>query len=208
MSNIMYIFLLGLCIQVSAQSYTAVKDIESLKAKITATNKNTTSIQSSFTQEKYLSVMTQKILSKGFFWFKKENAVRWEYTEPYKYIIVLANNKVQIKDEEKKSEYDMASNKSFKQINDMMIQLVQGTVFNSGMYSFQFKENAQTYFIELTPIDKKLKTYFQKINLFFDKTTFDVTQMKMIEVGGDYTTIKFSNKKLNQPIAADKFILK
>jgi outer membrane lipoprotein-sorting protein len=134
--------------------------------------------------------------------------VRWEYTEPYKYIIVLANNKVQIKDEEKKSEYDMASNKSFKQINDMMIQLVQGTVFNSGMYSFQFKENAQTYFIELTPIDKKLKTYFQKINLFFDKITFDVTQMKMIEVGGDYTTIKFSNKKLNQPIAADKFILK
>jgi hypothetical protein len=32
--------------------------------------------------------------------------------------------------------------------------------------------------------------------------------MKMIEVGGDYTTIKFSNKKLNQPIAADKFFLK
>jgi len=193
---------------VAAQTYTPVKDVEALKTKITNTNKNTSTIQSSFTQEKYLSVMTQKIISKGLFWFKKESSVRWEYTDPYKYIIVLANNKVQVKDEEKKTEYDMASNKSFKQINDMMIQLVQGTVFNSGMYSFQFKENAQTYLVELTPIDKKLKTYFQKINLFFDKVTFDVTQMKMIEVGGDYTTLKFSNKKLNQAISADKFILK
>ena len=208
MRNLLLIIFSFSIMTVAAQTYTPVKDVEALKTKITNTNKNTSTIQSSFTQEKYLSVMTQKIISKGLFWFKKESSVRWEYTDPYKYIIVLANNKVQVKDEEKKTEYDMASNKSFKQINDMMIQLVQGTVFNSGMYSFQFKENAQTYLVELTPIDKKLKTYFQKINLFFDKVTFDVTQMKMIEVGGDYTTLKFSNKKLNQAISADKFILK
>ena len=115
---------------------------------------------------------------------------------------------MQIKDEEKKSEYDMSSNKSFKQINDMMIQLVQGTVFNSGLYSFSFSENAQDYLVTLTPIDKKLKTYFQTIQLLFDKSSLDVMQMKMMEIGGDYTIIKFSNKKLNLPIAADKFILK
>ena len=208
MRNFFLIFMVSITTSLSAQTYTPVKDIESVKAKIINASKAVTTIQSNFTQEKYLSVMTQKIMSKGLFWFKKENMVRWEYTAPYQYIIVLANGKVQIKDEEKKSEYDMSSNKSFKQINDMMIQLVQGTVFNSGLYSFSFSENAQDYLVTLTPIDKKLKTYFQTIQLLFDKSSLDVMQMKMMEIGGDYTIIKFSNKKLNLPIAADKFILK
>ena len=183
MRNFFLIFMVSITTSLSAQTYTPVKDIESVKAKIINASKAVTTIQSNFTQEKYLSVMTQKI-------------------------IVLANGKVQIKDEEKKSEYDMSSNKSFKQINDMMIQLVQGTVFNSGLYSFSFSENAQDYLVTLTPIDKKLKTYFQTIQLLFDKSSLDVMQMKMMEIGGDYTIIKFSNKKLNLPIAADKFILK
>jgi outer membrane lipoprotein-sorting protein len=165
-------------------------------------------MQSNFSQEKYMSVMSQKIQSKGLFYFKKNNQVRWEYTEPYKYIIVLAGGKIQIKDEKKVSEYDMNANKAFKQINDMMIQLVQGNVLNSTSYIIKYSESSTNYLLDMTPTDKKLKSMFKNIQLYFDKNTYEVSSFKMIENNGDYTLIKFSNKKQNVAIDASKFVLK
>jgi outer membrane lipoprotein-sorting protein len=193
---------------VQAQTYTPVKDIEAVKQKIATASKNMNSMQSNFSQEKYMSVMSQKIQSKGLFYFKKNNQVRWEYTEPYKYIIVLAGGKIQIKDEKKVSEYDMNANKAFKQINDMMIQLVQGNVLNSTSYIIKYSESSTNYLLDMTPTDKKLKSMFKNIQLYFDKNTYEVSSFKMIENNGDYTLIKFSNKKQNVAIDASKFVLK
>lgn len=201
-------FLLCYSTLLLAQTAMSAKDVESLKAKIALSTKNMNTMQSSFTQEKYLSVMSKKIQSKGLFYFKKENLVRWEYTEPYKYTIVLAGAKVQIKDDKKVSEYDMNANKAFKQINDMMLQLVQGNVLNSPSYSIKYSDAGSSYFLELTPIDKKLKSMFKSIHLYFDKITYDVSSFKMIELNGDYTFIKFTNKKQNLAIEASKFVLK
>lgn len=190
-----------------AQGFQPVKSPDALKAKITSVNSTVQTIQSNFTQEKFLSVMSEKIQSKGTFLFKKENTVRWEYTEPFKYIIVLSGQKVQIRDEDKKSEYDMSSNKSFRQINDMMVQLVQGTVFKSTQYSIKYLESDKAFMVELTPTDKKLKEFFKNIQLYFDKMNYDVNQIKMVESSGDYTSIRFNNRKINVSIPADKFIL-
>ena len=68
-------------------------------------------------------------------------------------------------------------------------------------------ESSNAYMVELLPIDKKMKYYFKTIQLYFDKTSYDVSQIKMIEANGDYTSIRFSNRKINVSIADDKFIL-
>ncbi len=206
LNSVLLIWSLGASVQ--AQTYTPVKDIEAVKQKIATASKNMNSMQSNFSQEKYMIVMSQKIQSKGLFYFKKNNQIRWEYTEPYKYIIVLAGGKIQIKDEKKVSEYDMNANKAFKQINDMMIQLVQGNVLSSTAYTIKYTESSTNYLLEMTPTDKKLKAMFKNIQLYFDKTTYEVSSFKMIENNGDYTLIKFSNKKQNVTIDASKFVLK
>ena len=71
------------------QSFKLVKDTANLKAKIEMMSKVTNSIESDFTQEKNLSVLSEKIISKGHFVFKKENMLRWEYQSPSKYLIVI-----------------------------------------------------------------------------------------------------------------------
>lgn len=191
-----------------AQTNVSIKDIESLRSKLAQASKNMSTMQSTFTQEKFMSVMTQKIQSKGFFYFKKDAQVRWEYTEPYKYIIVLSDGKIQIKDEKKISSYDMSANKSFKQINDIMVQLVQGNVLNNPAYSIKYFDAGTNYLLDMTPMDKKLKAMFKSIQLYFDKTSFEVASFKMNENNGDYTTIKFANRKQNKPIDASTFVLK
>jgi len=191
-----------------SQNFKPLKDTIALKTKIESMNKTTNSIESDFVQEKNFSVLSEKIISKGHFIFKKDNLLRWEYNSPTKYLIVINKEKVMIKDAKKTTKYDMNSNKVFKEINDIMLSCVQGTIFKSNKFKCLYFENDKFYKLELIPQSKNMKDSFKKINLFFDKNVTSVAKMEMIEVSEDYTSIEFNNKKLNGTIAENNFIIK
>ena len=191
-----------------SQSYKMVKDTLLLKQKIESMSKSTTSIESDFTQEKNLSMLSEKIISKGHFVFKKENLLRWEYNSPSKYLIVINKEQVVIKDEKKTTKYDMNSNKVFKEINDLMLSCVQGTIFKSNKFKTNYFENERYYKLELLPQVKNMKETFKKINLYFDKTVTSVTKIEMIEGNEDLTLLDFTNKKINAPVVENIFIIK
>lgn len=191
-----------------SQSYKLVKDTANLKARIEMMSKATNSIESDFTQEKNLSVLSEKIISKGHFVFKKDNMLRWEYQSPSKYLIVINKDKIMIKDEKKTSKYDMNSNKVFKEINDIMVSCVQGTIFKSNKFKTSYHESDKYYKLELIPQVKNMKETFKKINLYFDKTVTSVVKLEMIETNEDATLLDFSNKKLNAPVAEAIFTVK
>lgn len=191
-----------------SQNFKAVKDTSALKQKIETMSKATTSIESDFVQEKNLSMLSEKIISKGHFVFKKENLLRWEYVSPSKYLIVINKDKVIIKDEKKTTKYDMNSNKVFKEINDIMLSCVQGTIFKSNKFKTAYFENEKGYKLELIPQVKNMKETFKKINLYFDKNVTSVSKMEMVESNEDITSLDFTNKKLNGPIAETIFTVK
>lgn len=191
-----------------SQNFKIVKDTAALKQKIESMSKATVSIESDFIQEKNLSMLSEKIISKGHFVFKKENLLRWEYSSPSKYLIVINKDKVVIKDEKKTTKYDMNSNKVFKEINDIMLSCVQGTIFRSNKFKTSYYENDKFYKLELIPQVKNMKETFKKINLYFDKNVTSVAKMEMLESNEDLTSLDFINKKLNAPIAETIFIVK
>lgn len=191
-----------------AQNFKSVKDTAALRLKVEQMSKTVNSIESDFTQEKNLSLLSEKILSKGHFVFKKENLLRWEYNTPYKYLIVINKDKIWIKDEKKTAKYDMNSNKVFKEINDIMIACVQGNIFKSGKFKVAYFENDKYYKLELTPLQKNMKESLKKINMYFDKSVTSVTKLDMVEPNDDYTTLEFINKKLNGAVADNIFTVK
>jgi outer membrane lipoprotein-sorting protein len=191
-----------------SQTFKAVKDTAALKQKIENMSKATSSIESDFTQEKNLSMLSEKVISKGHFIFKKENLLRWEYSSPSKYLIVINKDKVIIKDEKKTTKYDMNSNKVFKEINDIMLSCVQGTIFRSNKFKTSYFENEKFYKLELVPQAKNMKETFKKINLYFDKNVTSVAKMEMIENNDDLTSLDFTNKKLNAAVSETIFTVK
>lgn len=203
-----FLFFLFLPFLAVSQNFKAVKDTAALKSKIESMSKTTNSIQSDFVQEKNLSLLSEKVVSKGHLVFKKDNLLRWEYVSPSKYLIVINKEKITIKDEKKTTKYDMNSNKVFKEINDIMLSCVQGTIFRSNKFKTGYFENDKFYKLELIPQDKNMKDTFKKINLYFDKSVTSVTKMEMVETNEDLTSIDFSNKKLNEPVAESIFIIK
>lgn len=188
--------------------YTAVSDISTFKNEFAAAAKKTTSIKSNFVQEKNLSMLAETITSKGKFWFKKDNMVRMEYTQPFDYLMILNKDKVYVKDAQKENKISAKSNKLFQQINRIMIDCMQGTTLSNTDFKTRVFENKNTYLVELQPVAKGMKDLFKYINVVIDKKDYSVNSIEMLELSGDNTVIRFVNKELNTNIQDALFAIK
>jgi outer membrane lipoprotein-sorting protein len=202
-------FIFSPCYITAQESYKLMADIEAFKSKLTAMSESTNSITSNFIQEKNLVVLSEKIISKGQFYFKKENNIRWEYLEPYKYLIIIANDKLYTRDDRNQKQYDIQSNKMFQEMNRFISGCIQGDILkNDKDYATEYFESSKLYYVKLVPRAEKMKQMLNEVQIYFDKNDLTVSRLKMVESGEDYTKIDFFNKKLNVEIPFEKFIFK
>jgi len=207
------IALMILCgvVQANAQQhpgYKPVTDVAGFKQQFATASRQTQSIQCDFVQEKNLSMLADKITSKGKFWFKKENKVRMEYTTPSYYLLVMNGKDIRTKDGQKESHVSTKGNKLFEQINRITVDCVQGNVVDNADFKTTILENAAGYLLEMTPVNKQLSQYFKTIVLLVDRKDLTVNKIEMYEAGGDNTTISFLHKQLNVNIPDATFAAK
>ena len=188
--------------------YKQLANTEEFRQRFTKAAQGTQSIQCDFVQDKNLSMLSDKIVSTGKFWFKRENMVRMEYEKPSYYLLVINGNMVRTKDGQKENKISAKSNKVFEQVNKMMIDCVQGTALDNKSFTTHVFENAQTYLVELTPVVKNLLSIFKTINLTVDKKDYSVIKMDMLEQSGDNTVINFLHKQMNVNIPDAIFSVK
>ncbi len=116
-----------MALQVAAQSgFRPVSNLEQFKKEFARAAQQTESIKSDFVQEKHLSLLADKIVSKGKFWFKKENRVRMEYATPTYYLMIINGKNVRIKDSRTDKSISTGGNKLFEQISRITADCVQG----------------------------------------------------------------------------------
>ena len=197
------------CFTLQAQvPATPMKDVADFRTKLEAMSKKVNTIESDFVQEKNLSVLTNKIISKGHFLYKKDNNIRWEYLQPYKYLIIISNNKIFIKEDQSQKQYDMQS-KMFQEMNKFISGCIQGDILkNDQEFKITYYEDDQNYFVTLMPKAESMRKMLNEVHIWFNRSDLTVSKIKMLESGGDYTSIDFINKKLNTDIPVEKFIFK
>ncbi len=194
--------------QAQYAGYSPVADITKFKTDFSAATQKTSSVKSDFVQDKNLSMLSEKITSRGKFWFKKESRVRMEYTQPFQYLMVLNKDKVYVKDGQKENKISAKSNKLFQQINRIMIDCMQGTMLSNSDFKTRVFENRNAVLVELVPVTRGLKELFKSINVIVDKKDFSVTSIEMQEISGDNTIMRFTNKELNASIPDTLFDIK
>jgi outer membrane lipoprotein-sorting protein len=187
--------------------YSLVADSGPFKTQFAAASQKNTSLRADFVQEKNLSVLSEKITSRGKFCFRRPDNVRMEYTQPFQYLMILANNHVYIRDGQKENSVSTKSSKLFAQINQLVVDCVRGTAVNNPDFKVRVFEGGQTYLIELTPVARDMKNLFQTVSVVLDKKDFTATRIRMLEPSGDNTVITFTNKELNVPLSDALFTL-
>lgn len=194
--------------QAQVAGYLPVKDLNSFKLHFAAASQKILSIESDFTQVKNLAMLKDKITSKGNFYYKRANKVRIEYTKPYSYLMVLNNNDMKVKDEHKTSNYNTRSNKMMQSINNIMLDCMRGTVYDNKEFATSVFENPKEYLLIMLPTTSVMKKMFSKIEVYLDKTDYNVVRLNMIENGGDNSLMSFTNRVMNKNIADALFSTK
>ena len=199
---------LGISLKAQHDGYLPVADTAKFKAGFSASTQKIVSIKSDFVQEKNLSLLSEKIISKGKFWFKRDGLVRMEYDQPYQYLMILNKDKIFTKDGQKENKISARSNKLFQQINRIMIDCMQGTALNNPDFKTRIFSNKTSSLIELTPVTKGLKEIFKSINVIVDSKDFSVISIEMLELSNDNTVMRFTNKEMNAEIPDSLFIIR
>jgi outer membrane lipoprotein-sorting protein len=207
------IIIILLCSPVAAQdnSFNPVPNnqITSYTDEIEKASASLSSLQCTFTQEKSIAILQESVVSTGTLLFKKENKLCWEYKTPYYYLFVLNGDKVYIKNDKSASEFDTKSNALFKEISLLLVNSISGTgLIDAKKFDAQFFENSAFVQVRLTPKDKTFKSFMKAVILHFEKKTYLVKTIEMIEPSGDTNTIVFSEVKLNQPVSDEKFMVR
>lgn len=187
--------------------FSPCKNVAQFKQQYTEASKGLSTIRSKFTQEKSISMLKNKLVSYGEFSFKRNDMLRMEFTQPYKYLFILNGGKVYILDNQKKTEVSTSGNKLFKKISQITISSVSGDILNSKDFSNQVLENDNQYLLILKPLSKEIKDFFTQFQIYISKKDHLVDRIDMTEASGDYTTLTFTDKQVNIPLNNALFTL-
>lgn len=185
--------------------YTLLNYTETFKKSFAQATAATESIQADFSQEKSLTMLSEKINSTGKFWYRKKDELRMEYLRPYSYLMILQAGKIFIKEAQKENKISANSNKIFQQVNRILIDCVSGTMLENPDFQYHIYESTVAYLIELKPLAKNLKELYKNINIVIDKKDYTAKAIEMYELSGDKTIIRFQNKELNARIPDSVF---
>jgi outer membrane lipoprotein-sorting protein len=185
--------------------FTELKNAESFKKLYIQSASATESIQADFTQEKSLTMLSEKIISSGKFCFRKKDKLRMEYIKPYSYLVILNGGKIYVRDGEKETKISAGSNPAFQQVNRILIDCVSGNMLDNPDFQYRIFENAGSWLVEFKPMASNLKELYKNINIVLDKKDFTVSAIGLYDATGDKTNIRFQNKQINAQIPDSQF---
>lgn len=200
-----FLFLISTAFGVAQEQKMSTAEITAFKNAVNTVAKNTKSLTTDFVQYKHMDFLSKDIETSGRMAFKTPGMLLWQYTKPYQYSVIFKNNKIAINDAGKKSEMNVGNSKMFAKLNKLIVGSVSGDMFDENEFTIFYFKSAEHTITKLLPKDAALKKYIKQMELYFDKKANMVSQVKMIEPSGDYTTIVFKNKVANAQVSDSVF---
>lgn len=210
MKRILAISLLLICciVGVQAASTLSAAQQQEVIEKINASASKMKSMSCTFTQTKYLSLLSDKMVSSGKMYYKQPNKLRWEYTSPYDYLFVFNGTKVYVGNKSKKDVIDTNTNKIFKEIARIMMNTVTGKALsNKTDFTVSVAGNNTSWVVTLIPKKKDMKQMFSKIELIFNKSNTMISEINIFEKNNDRTNIKLTNIVNNGSVNENYFAI-
>lgn len=184
--------------------FKVVDDVNAFRQKYLSTSENIQTVTGVFFQEKELTALVETIESTGKIWYKK-GKVRMDYAHPFRYGIIIDGEKMFIKDGEKESQINVRSSKLFQQVNQIMLDCIQGTILDNPHFTTRVFENNASYLLEFKTESRDLKKFFESIILIVEKKDYTPHSIQLNESSGDTTLITFNEKTVNGHVSDEVF---
>ncbi len=187
-----------------AQQFSISGNPEQILALIKKQSEVTNSIQAEFKEEKHLSYLKEPQLSTGLFYYQKNDKMRWEQHKPFDYALLINGDKMIVRDNGVTKDISSSARVAGRMRN-MLLDLVRGDFQSPGTFTTKVMENKDAYQIILIPNDKRMKNYYEEIQMIFSRKSLLLRELAFLEKKGNRTVTRFYNEKINQKISSDLF---
>ncbi len=198
---------LGLFLLVAQPSFAEDVALAPLLAELKQAAAQTTTLSSPFVQEKYLDIFAEKLLSQGQFSYQQPDFLRWELLTPVASGFVLRG--------EQGERWNQLSGEveSFSVSTDPIMgmiaqQLLAWAKVDLDWLQSRYRMELQTVkplVLHLYPLDAGEATFIEYLQIQFAPDRSHVVVVKMIEPGGDSTTIRFTKVEINADLPTTTF---
>ncbi|UCF94446.1 MAG: outer membrane lipoprotein carrier protein LolA [Desulfobacterales bacterium] len=173
-----------------------------LLAQIAKATADVQTLASDFIQERHLDLLENVLISKGRFYYKKENRLRWELTEP-----VLAGFAVN-GDKARRWRGPSGPTQTFEVHSVPFIKVFADQVLAWARADFaQLRRRYRITVLgeapadlELVPVYAQEQKYLDHLRIVFAPDASHVRSVEVYEIGGDFTRVCFSNTIINEPL--------
>ncbi|MEA3466089.1 MAG: outer membrane lipoprotein carrier protein LolA [Thermodesulfobacteriota bacterium] len=179
---------------------------DELVRRISSAAQHVETLSSDFTQEKYLSMFEEKLVSTGQFYYQRPDRLRWELLEPIGSGFVLNG------DGGRRWHQRIPDSEPFKLDQDRAMALIAEQLFAWAKADLGWlQQNYQMTAVQQQPIQLRLipraadAGFLSYLLITFSASDRYVSAVEIHESDGDYTRINFSNTQVNSEIAERLF---
>lgn len=177
-------------------------------SKLSRQSNDIFSITSHFTQTKYLKLIDNKLISEGTFYYQKRGKIRFDYSTPKKMSIIIMPEKLQITAAEKKTTYDLSTQKSLAELAVVMEVCISGKINDLPKgYKVEYKLENDFHLLKITPLKNSAKNPYSCIELHLNLSNYSLEKLTLYEKSEDYTTYNFTNISVNQNLKPSLFMI-
>ena len=194
-----FVLLLALLFtSVWAQSEKLLSEAESQKvvATLTEAAASMKTLQCRFVQEKTSSMLAEPSVAKGTMQYAAPDKLRWEYTEPYAFALVVDGEQIVKVTDGKAETLDGKSSRMYQGMVSLIMGSASGKkLFDTSVFDVVFYDDNDFWRAEMTPKRRDMKRMFSQLVFRFDKKTNGISRVEFKDAGGDVTSIRFEDIK-------------
>lgn len=191
------IFLIGFLILTSILSLAQTD--EEVMETLTRTAASMQCMQCRFTQQKTMTMLAEPSISEGLMSYNAPDKMRWEYTSPYSFALVVDGKRIAKITDGNEEVLDSKSGKMYQGIVNIIMSSATGkNLFDKSMFDVDIQDVGDFWKAEMNPKKHNMKRMFAKLTFYFSKESNIINKVEMTEAGGDVTMIQFSDIKINE----------
>ena len=171
----------------SAERSTAVM------GRITQATTAIQSMQCRFTQTKQSPLLAQAAVAQGRMSYTRPSSLRWEYTAPYDYVLVVEGDSVSMTSQGKKAP-SAAWKSGVNRMTGMVMSSLNGQrLFDQRLFDISLYELSDCYRAVMKPKRKDMRRMFASLTFYFNKQSVLVERVELSEGEGTTTTLQFES---------------
>lgn len=152
-----------------------------------------------FTQQKTMAMLAEPTVSEGLMSYNAPDKMRWEYTSPYSFALLVDGEKITKITDGNEEVLDAKSGRMYQGIVSIIMSSATGQkLFDKSMFDVAITDDGEFWKAEMKPKKHNMKRMFSMLTFYFAKSTNIINKVEMTEASGDVTTIQFYDMKINE----------